>query len=313
MPIGGISWEGEEKPGDEVEKSQAEKAGQPHKKAPHKRAISYLQDKKEKVEKLKSKYMPGLIGEIFSFLFALLLAYLFIQGLGYILNTGSPLVVVESESMVHEGAWETWHEGLGLAPEDYAFGGGMGIGDIILVKGDDTDDIVVGDVIVYTKLECDRLAGGEAIIHRVVGIVDVKGGIVETSGAVSYEDGVVKTPCNSGAGDDLGYSLAEIKERFSDPQVPLFRDFETDDFRLFITKGDNNKREDQCLRAEDKCEISYPVHENMVIGRAKVDVPYLGYVKLGLVCGFNYLTGNACDSRCWWGANHPRCDALNGW
>ncbi|MBN2517495.1 MAG: DUF99 family protein [Candidatus Altiarchaeota archaeon] len=261
----------------------------------------YISGVNQRVTGFKHKWMPGWIGEIFTFLFAFLLAYLFIQGLGFVLNTSSPLVVVESESMIHSSNWQQWLADNGLTPSAYGFDGGMGIGDIIIVKGDDTYDINVGDVIIYQKLECERNAGGEPIIHRVVGIVDVDGGNVNAQGAVRFEDGLIKTPCNDYSSS---YDLQSIKDRYADGRY--FKDFATDKFRLFITKGDGNQREDQCRRG-DSCEISYPIHNKLIVGTAKFDIPWLGYIKLGLVCGLNYATGNACSSKCWWTKDNPRC------
>jgi endonuclease V-like protein UPF0215 family/signal peptidase I len=263
----------------------------------HKQVYNFVKEKKEQVERAKHKYLPGVIGEIFTFLFALLLAWLFIQGMGILLNTSSPLVVVESESMQHPSNWKDWHLLNGLEPSTYGFQGGMGVGDIIIVKGDGLKDINVGDVIVYQKLDCNSNSGGEPIIHRVIGTADVSGEGVQTTGAVTYADGLIKTPCDK----SRGYALQEIKDRYSNAAV--FKGYNTENFRLFFTKGDNNRQEDQC---NSSC-LSYPIHEKLVVGRAKFDIPYLGYVKLGLVCVWNYATGNACSSHCWWPANHPRC------
>jgi signal peptidase I len=269
----------------------------------HKRVVSNVKKRKKQATDLKRKWMPGVLGEIFTFLFALLLAYLFIQTMGYLLNTPMPLVVVESESMVHDAGWKMWLNEQEIGTDLAAFGGGMGIGDIILVKGDDTKDVVIGDVIIYQKLRCDVLSGGEPIIHRVVGIVDIKGDDVTTNGAVMYADGIIKTPCNYD--DSYGFPLESIRSRYSEGFG-----FDTQNFRLFITKGDNpgNTKEDQCIVGPATCAISYPVHENLVIGQAKFDIPYIGYVKLGLVCGINVLSGNVCPNRCWWPASHPQCD-----
>lgn len=272
-----------------------------YKKRIDKQVIEHVSNLNKKVTKIKHKWLPGVIGEIFTFLFAFLLAYLFIQGMGFILNTSSPLVVVESESMIHSSNWEGWHLGHGLDPKTYGFDGGMGVGDIIIVKGDDVYDINIGDVIIYQKLACESNTGGEPIIHRIVGIVNVDGENVNTLGVVKFEEGKIKTPCRDYSSS---YDLDEIKERYSDESV--FKDFDTNKFRLFITKGDGNEKEDQC-RKNNHCDISYPIHNKLVVGRAKFDIPWLGYIKLGLVCGINYMTGNACSSKCWWTRDHPRC------
>jgi hypothetical protein len=268
----------------------------------HVKAYNYVRHTHKKVKRMKHVYFPGISGEIVSFLIALLLAWLFIQGLGWALGTASPLVVVESESMIHQEGWQGWHFNNNLNPDTYGFQGGMNIGDIILVKGDNTDDITIGDIVVYTKYGPTSI-GGEPIIHRIVGIVDVSGNSVNTQGAVTAVDGGFSTPCSK----DSRYGLNEIRNIYSTETFSkLYPDIDLDDFRLFLTKGDNNQIEDQCKVAG---LISYPIHEDLISGRAKLDIPYLGYVKLGLVCAFNYATGNSCNCRCWWPATHPKCCA----
>jgi signal peptidase I len=295
MPLGGLKWEDEEDSSKNYENRGS-----------HVKVYHYVKHKHRHFKKLKKKHLPGIAGEIFDFAFAFIIAWLFIQFLGIVLGTGAPLVVVESESMVHEGvAWEEWHYQNNLNPDSYPFAGGMNIGDIILVKGDDPKDIVVGDIIIYTKYDNMQI-GGEPIIHRVVGVVEFKGGKVsETTGAVSYEEPLIKVPCTS----EAGYTPREIGDIYTTTAIQkLYPDLKLQNFRLFITKGDNNAQTDQCPAGV----ISFPVHEDLVQGRAKFDIPYLGYVKLGLVCAFNGIRGDMCDCRCWWPASSPKCCAKNG-
>lgn len=270
--------------------------------APHVKAYRYVKDKHKEVTRWKRKTFPGVAGEVVSFLFALLVAWLFIQGLGWALGTPSPLVVVESESMVHGGSWEQWYFDNNLNPD--ALGGALNVGDIILVKGDDPKDMEVGDVIVYTKYGRSAI-GGEPIIHRIVGIAEIDGSEVSTEGAVIYEGGELITPCDGENGWSSRYTLKEIRDLYrTEPIERLYPDIGLDEFRVFITKGDANRIEDQCLATD---LISYPVHECLLHGRAKFDIPYLGYVKLGLVCVYRGLTGNVCPCTCWWAADHPKC------
>lgn len=274
--------------------------------APHKKAFLYVKHKHKQAKRLKRRLLPGMVGELFSFLFAVLIAWLIIQFLGFLLATPSPLVVIESGSMIHEGSeWKNWHLANMLDPVGYAFDGGMNIGDIVLVVGDSPDDIGVGDVIVYDKYgpgESGVIIGGEPIIHRVVGIVEINGSSVTgVFGAVNYDDGKIITPCN----DASGYSVQEIRNIYSVAGAQeKYPDLQLDNFRVFFTKGDNNAIEDQCKTGG---LIAYPIHEEFVIGRARFDVPYLGYVKLGLVCAFRYTTGNVCECTCWWSADNPKC------
>ena len=133
MPLDGLPWDGEERPDDEEDSKRLDDnlksspkldtgskpktsknleinknvettkiSSKPLPDALHKKVITNVKKRKKQASELKKRWMPGAIGEIFTFLFALLLAYLFIQTMGYMLNTSLPLVVVESESMVHE-------------------------------------------------------------------------------------------------------------------------------------------------------------------------------------------------------------------
>jgi uncharacterized protein len=268
---------------------------------PHVAAFNLIKHHHKKIKRAKIRYLPGAVGEIASFLFAVLIAWLLIQGMGWALGTSTPLVVVESESMVHEsGNWDFWHDDNGLDTSDYGFLGGMNIGDIILIKGDNPDDIQVGDVIVYSKLSSQ---GSEPIIHRVTGIVEVNDQSVRTKGAVKYAEGKIKTPCNT----DNGYGLEELNNFYGQEGITkAYPNLRLDSYRLFITKGDNNEIEDQCKQSS-KPLIFYPIHEELILGRAKLDIPYLGYVKLGIVCAYRYATGNVCDCRCWWAADNGKC------
>jgi signal peptidase I len=307
MPLGGLKWEDEEGSSREFNDRGA-----------HVKVYHYVKHKQRHFRKLKRQHLPGVAGEIFSFLFAFLIAWLFIQGLGWILNTGTPLVVVESESMIHRGDWSSWHLDQGLSPSAYPFGGGMEIGDIVLVKGDDPKDIEIGDVIIFTGMRGSLKQGSlerlntptaEPIIHRVVGIIEITDAQISQEsikGAVSLEGGYIKTSCNK----ETGYSIEELSNIYNKADFYYPQDLSLSNTRLFITKGDDNLIEDQCLTKNGESRVvgvSFPVHQNLVQGRAKFGIPYLGYVKLGLVCAYNAVRGDVCSCRCWWPATNPKC------
>lgn len=272
----------------------------------HVRAYNYVKDTHKQIKRLKHRWFPGIVGEIVSFLFALLVAWALIQGLGWALGTPNPLVVVESQSMEHNQGWEQWYSAHGMGSESF---GAMNIGDIVLVKGDNPKDIQIGDVIVYTKYDGNYI-GGEPVIHRVVGIADIDGDSMTVSGLarIGHDQNNVAylvTPCNTNSSQSA-YSISDLRAAYStDVMNKLYPGIENglDRFRVFITKGDNNAAEDQCVRTK----ISLPVHERLVQGRTKFNVPYLGYVKLGLVCMVRYATGSACGCRCWWAPDNPGC------
>ncbi len=275
---------------------------EPKREWPHTTAYKYVKKKHADMKRLKHRYLPGVAGELFDLILAIAIAWIFIQMLGWVLNTSSPLIIVESESMVHAGNWEEWYSTHDIDPNKLSFPGGIGIGDVVLLKGDNPHDIGIGDVIVYTRYNPQSI-GGEPVIHRVIGIAEINGSRVYTYGLLRYEGGKIVTPCSP----QSAYSIEEIRNLYSTEAIKRFRPEigkDLDDFRVFITKGDNNKIEDQCREVQ---MISYPIHEDLVVGRAKLDIPYVGYVKLGMVCLLNYVEGNACGCRCWWPATHPQC------
>lgn len=266
-----------------------------------KRSLSPLKAVRETVGSWKKRYDDyarrafgeGIMRDMVGIVFAFVIAFLFLKALGFVLNTDSPLVVIESESMIHREGWWQWHieNGLGQYLSSYPFGGGMGIGDVDLVVGEDPNSIEVGDVIVYINPLVQN-----PIIHRVVGIADLGGSSV-TRGIASYSDGYLVYPC-----DQIGEKRVDLKylREFYEGATYNGKPLKTDSYRLYITKGDNNALPDQCSGV-------LPVHSGLVVGTAKFGVPIVGYVKLGFVCALNYASGNACSSRCWWTDDNQRC------
>jgi len=194
-----------------------------------------------------------------------------------------PLVVVTSESMVHEAgdmSWSAWMGDRGLSAAQVAsfpLGSGFNVGDMIVVKD---PDAVLGDVIIYER-DLDHLTftSRDPIIHRAVGVAHVKDyritGVEGTLDCFSEQSlqpyiQFVRV-CQSGSG-----------------YCPYPRFPEGGDFRLFITKGDHNEGSDQC---NSRLNISYPVNSAQITGRAFLRLPYLGWPKLILSILFRLLSG----------------------
>jgi len=105
----------------------------------------------------------------------LIVKFLLLPGVGWILGTSLPLVIVESGSMTHEGDfnqwWQLhgdWYEQRNISKDivySWNFNDGMEKGDIILVQGNKNRDYKIGDVIIFKVPE-----NSVPIIHRVVGI-----------------------------------------------------------------------------------------------------------------------------------------------
>lgn len=103
-------------------------------------------------------------------LLIILIKFVIFPGVGLILDTSLPIVIVESCSMYHESNIDTWWDNHGLwyeriginksEFEDYSFKNGLNKGDIIIVKG--SKEYEKGDIIIFN-------AGTQhPLIHRIV-------------------------------------------------------------------------------------------------------------------------------------------------
>jgi len=124
----------------------------------------------------------------------IIIKFLVYPGLGLALSTGSPVVAVVSCSMEHkftdcgsgggyklcgesfvkaqnigfDSYWRAcgrWYEGMNITKDlfsQFSFSGGLGKGDLIILKGRKASDLNVGDVVVFNG------NSNEPVIHRVV-------------------------------------------------------------------------------------------------------------------------------------------------
>jgi len=109
----------------------------------------------------------------------------------------------------------------------------LNIGDIVIIEGQETYNL--GDIIVFKGWE------SEPIIHRIV--------------AISDGDKVDKLK---------GWD--ELTDRYIEEMA-------YGKGKIYITKGDNNPRCDQCAGR-------YPVEESKVYGKAVAKIPCMGWVKI---------------------------------
>jgi signal peptidase I len=111
-----------------------------------------------------------------------LIKFIIYPGAGLIMGTKLPVVAVVSESMEHRGSFENWwaspavcdtsrctqsewYASRNITKDDFIhfpFKSGFNKGDIMVIIGDDPQDIRVGDIIVYQARK------EYPIIHRVV-------------------------------------------------------------------------------------------------------------------------------------------------
>jgi hypothetical protein len=127
-----------------------------------------------------------LLSWIANIIIAFLLIYFIVYpGLGFLLQTTHPIVAVVSQSMEHNGDFETWwhspavcskntecsqgewYSQLNITKEQFAafpYLNGFNKGDIMVLKGKSPEDIKVGDILVFNNQRPDP------IIHRIVKI-----------------------------------------------------------------------------------------------------------------------------------------------
>lgn len=129
---------------------------------------------------------------IWSWIVNIIIAFILVKfvvypGLGALLDTGYPVVAVVSKSMEHDSKFDEWWDNSGIwyANEgisksmfmDYPFKNGFNMGDVMVLRGEDIEDIKLGDVIVF------RSVTANPIIHRVVKVYKDDGEIfLQTKG-----------------------------------------------------------------------------------------------------------------------------------
>ena len=159
---------------------------------------------------------------------------------------------------------------------------GFSVGDMVLVITPDGSGTILpffsqtklGDVVIYMRDR--RVSGSEPIIHRVVGIVNVRDGRVsDVSGTLD---------CYTQKDFEVKFIPYVLNCQKGSPSC-AYRSFPTgSDFRLYITKGDNN-------RGTDQCGGILPVTDQQILARGWIRVPYLGWLKLALNRVFGLVLG----------------------
>ncbi len=191
-------------------------------------------------------------------------------------HTIVPLVVVTSGSMLHEDRgwfyWLTEHNLSGV--DSFPFSSGFARGDMIVTISPYAYSVFpetrLGDVVIYQRDYAKSHESGstEPIIHRIVGIINIR------SDRVSGVEGTID--CYNA--EDFGRYIEYVRncrthqgECFY-PQVP-----QSEDYRFYITKGDNNLGTDQCGFGGG---IALPVNEAQLTARGWIRLPYIGWIKL---------------------------------
>lgn len=219
------------------------------------------------------------VGEVAGVLLVIMVTSKFFLGPNMLV----PLVAVTSGSMFHSdgGDWRSWMINHGISESDisnFPMQNGFATGDMILTITPDGKgtlfqifpDTKLGDVVIYTR---DKLhSGNEPIIHRVVGIIEVRNfGVYNITGTLD---------CIKGE-DFEGTYIPYIRNCIEKTGFCPYSAFpETGNFRFYITKGDNyltNRVTDQCGMGGG---ISLPITEKQLTARGWIRLPYIGYLKL---------------------------------
>ncbi len=108
-----------------------------------------------------------------------LIKYIVYPGLGFLLGTSYPIVAVVSSSMEHDGnfdGWwssqEKWYLDNDIPKEEFVnfdFRNGFNKGDIMILYGERSEGIEIGEVVVF------RSERPDPIIHRVVKKKEIEG------------------------------------------------------------------------------------------------------------------------------------------
>lgn len=110
----------------------------------------------------------------------ILIKFIIYPALGFILQTGFPIVAVVSGSMEHDGSFDdfwneqgTFYENRGINKTEflsYPFKNGFNTGDIMILYGTKPENLKRGDIIVFQSP-----AKSDPIIHRIIDIREVDG------------------------------------------------------------------------------------------------------------------------------------------
>jgi hypothetical protein len=212
------------------------------------------------------------IGEVALTLAAIIILSKLFLGAGQLI----PLVAVTSDSMLHTSdSWRSWLLSQNVsedAVKSFPMQGGFATGDMIVTitpNGGGTvhglfSDTALGDVVIYER-DMRHSPGSPPIIHRIVGVVTVRDWRVSgTEGALD---------CLS-EGDLEETYLPQVKACSAGMYCPYYHYPSSGNFRMYVTKGDNNPRTDQCL------DIALPVTDSQLTSRGWISIPYIGYLKL---------------------------------
>lgn len=143
-----------------------------------KKILNYIKDGAKRIYEI-TFHEDTLLSWVFNLILAFILVkFLIYPGLSLVLGTNFPVVTVITGSMVQEGSFNEWwnspinditqgefYQEYNISKEDFndfPFNRGFNIGDIIILRGRSTEDIKIGDALVF------EASLSKPIIHRVI-------------------------------------------------------------------------------------------------------------------------------------------------
>jgi hypothetical protein len=207
--------------------------------------------------KIKEKWdkIPAILREIATIAAPIILLLIILK-----ITLGSsflfPGVAVISGSMVHEpgdDSWRAWLNAHGVTDEQistFPLQDGFERGDMIITM---RPTVKLGDVVIYERDSAHNPKNREPIIHRIIGIASIENNSVKVEGTLD---------CLS---NDWVLNYA-VKNKIKPEN--------SDNVKIYITKGDHNPVSDQCGN------IAFPLTESQLLAKTFIMLPKVGYVTI---------------------------------
>ncbi|PKP59185.1 MAG: hypothetical protein CVT88_06070 [Candidatus Altiarchaeales archaeon HGW-Altiarchaeales-1] len=202
-----------------------------------------------------------------------------------------PIVVVISTSMLHEDTqWKNWFEENNLNYTGFPLIGGFDKGDVIITKR--TNNINIGDVVIYER-DLEHYGSESApIIHRAIGIISIKdwkfenySGTLDCINENQIEEAIESVKMCNEETKYYNTNAATMKG------ICPYKNFPKEgNFKFYITKGDNNPITDQCGLMGSTRTSMRMIPETQVITNAWILIPKVGYIKIWLNDIISFVT-----------------------
>lgn len=202
--------------------------------------------------------------------------------LSLLFGTAFPIVAVVSESMEHDGSFDTWWQSQACIPQQpctqeqwysnknitkeefkqFPFKNGFNKGDVMILFGAKTDKLKKGDIIVYNSIR------KYPIIHRVI---NIESGIFQTKG---------------------DHNTEMIQDYYiQDTRGNLYRCYTGEEFPAPASCRPGAKIVTKETPTAIKGLDEFEIQPEEIYGRAVLRIPYIGYVKILAVDALYWVIG----------------------